>query len=71
MGFEYNELYEKYKVLKQENRRLKDEIISLRKALTKEKAGTYNLTGSAVIRGTKGDVPNLSHLGQKDDRTKK
>lgn len=60
MGFEYNELYEKYKVLKQENRRLKDEIILLRRALTKEKMETYNFAGSTIIR--KNDMGQGSNI---------
>lgn len=50
MDLKYNELYEKYRILERENKRLKDEIILLRKALTKEEVETYNSIDFTIIK---------------------
>ena len=49
MDLNYNELYEKFRFLEEENKRLKDEIILLRKALTKEETETYSSVDSTII----------------------
>ncbi|NMB27978.1 MAG: hypothetical protein GX987_08020 [Tissierellia bacterium] len=50
MDLNYNELYEKCRFLEEENKRLKDEIIRLRKALTKEETETYSSVDSTIIK---------------------
>lgn len=50
MDLNYNELYEKCITLEEENKRLKDEIIRLRKALTKEETETYSYVDSTIIK---------------------
>lgn len=50
MDLKYNELYEKYRILEEENKQLKDEIILLKKALTKEEAEGYNPVDYTIIK---------------------
>lgn len=45
----YNELYEKYRILKKENKQLKDEIVLLRKALNKKKTGDFDSVNLSII----------------------
>ncbi|MGD9566887.1 MAG: hypothetical protein AB7V48_00965 [Sedimentibacter sp.] len=48
MKLSYNELYEKYKLLKEENKQLKNEVISLRRLLSGESSRIYNAANSGL-----------------------
>ena len=52
MKLNYNELYEKYRILEEENKRLKDEIELLRDALAKEESKAYSSANSTMIKET-------------------
>ncbi len=50
MDLRYKELYEKYRTLEQENKQLKDEIILLKKSLSKEDVEAYNSVDHIIIK---------------------
>ena len=50
MDLNYNELYEKCRILEEENKRLKDEIKLLRKALTREGSEAYSSVDFTMIK---------------------
>lgn len=50
MDLKYNELYEKYRIIERENKRLKDEIILLRKALAKEEVEACKSIDFTIIK---------------------
>lgn len=52
MNSNYKELYEKYKILKEENKRLRDEVGLLRKILCKEESEANSSTDFTMIKET-------------------
>ena len=52
MNPNYKELYEKFKILKEENKRLKDEVELLRKILSKEESKTNSSTDFTLVKET-------------------
>lgn len=52
MNLNYKELYEKYKILEGENKRLRDEIGRLRKILPKEKLETDTSVDFTIVKET-------------------
>src|SRR5690554_5619090 len=58
MKLSYNELYKKHKLLEEENKRLKNEVISLRMLLSGERTGTYDSTNSILDKEANSDENN-------------
>ena len=52
MNLNYKELYEKYKTLEEENKRLRDEVELLRKILSKEESETDSFTDFIIVKET-------------------
>lgn len=52
MNSNYNELFEKYKILEEENKWLRDEVERLRKLLSKEESGTDSSADFDIVKET-------------------
>lgn len=52
MNLNYKELYEKYKILEDENKKLRVEIVRLRKTLSKGKSETDTSANFTIVKET-------------------